>query len=65
MAKLAGNAIPFCIVTHNFSFESNDSGASYTSIKYDPRGAYPNETNPLGNPPYPGKTYAGGPNWVH
>jgi len=42
----------------------NDSGDSYSSIEYDVNGDHPGTTNPLGNPPYPGDTYAGGPNWV-
>ena len=43
---------------------SDDSGDSYSSTGYDVNGAHPSETNPLGNPPYPGDTYSGGPTWV-
>ena len=47
-----------------YSCNSNDSGDSYSSTGYDVDGAHPSETNPLGNPPYPGDTYSGGPTWV-
>jgi hypothetical protein len=42
----------------------NGSGDSYSSTGYDVTGKYPSESNPLGNPPYPGWTTSGGPNWV-
>lgn len=43
---------------------ANGSGDSYTTIDYDVNGPPPSESNPLGNPPYPGHTTTGGPNWV-
>jgi hypothetical protein len=43
---------------------SDCSGDSYSSIKYDVHGPHPSEMQPFGNPPYPGETTAGGPNWV-
>ena len=46
-------------------FTSDDfSGDSYSSTAYNVKGDHPREENPLGNPPYPGLTYSGGPNWV-
>jgi phospholipase/lecithinase/hemolysin len=39
-------------------------GDSYTQTGFDPKGAQPNPSNPLGNPPYPGYTSSNGPNWV-
>lgn len=41
-----------------------NSGDSYSSTGYDVDGDHPNHENPLGNPPYPGDTYSGGPTWV-
>jgi hypothetical protein len=43
---------------------SNDSGDSLSSIEYDVNGPPPDESNPIGNPPYPGWTTSGGANWV-
>lgn len=43
---------------------SHNSGDSYSSTGYDIHGANPSADNPLGNPPYPGDTYSGGPTWV-
>jgi hypothetical protein len=40
------------------------SGDSYSSIGYDVHGDHPNTTNIFGNPPFPGTTTTGGPNWV-
>jgi hypothetical protein len=51
----------FCALTF---YRSNNSGDSYTSTGYAVDGDHPTETNPLGNPPYPGETYSVGPNWV-
>jgi hypothetical protein len=31
---------------------------------YDTNKQPPNDKNPFGNPPFPGDTYAGGPNWL-
>jgi hypothetical protein len=45
-------------------FGTNGSGDSYTTVGYDVHGEHPSESNPLGNPPYPGYTAAEGPNWV-
>jgi hypothetical protein len=42
----------------------NRSGDSYSQTGYDVNDVHPTEGNPLGNPPYPGYTTAGGPNWV-
>ncbi|KAL4916736.1 hypothetical protein BDW62DRAFT_211709 [Aspergillus aurantiobrunneus] len=39
-------------------------GDSYTSTSFNISGAKPSASNPLGNPPYPGWTSAGGPNWI-
>ena len=43
---------------------SDDSGDSYSSTEYNVNGEHPSDSNPLGNPPFPGKTVSGGPNWV-
>lgn len=40
------------------------SGDSYSQTGFDPNGAKPSAANPLGNPPFPGWTAAGGANWV-
>jgi phospholipase/lecithinase/hemolysin len=39
-------------------------GDSYSQTGFDVNGAKPSDANPLGNPPYPGWTASGGPNWV-
>ncbi|KAL4803367.1 hypothetical protein BDV18DRAFT_162931 [Aspergillus unguis] len=39
-------------------------GDSYTSTTFDITGEQPSASNPLGNPPFPGWTAAGGPNWI-
>ncbi|KAF5565805.1 cellulose-binding GDSL lipase acylhydrolase [Fusarium phyllophilum] len=39
-------------------------GDSYSQTGFDPNGAKPSAANPLGNPPFPGWTTAGGANWV-
>jgi len=44
---------------------SNYSGDSYSSMGYDVQGAHPSAENPFGNPPYPGRTYSGGPTGVN
>lgn len=44
--------------------DEQNSGDSYTSTKFDIHGEQPNLGNPLGNPPYPGDTSSGGPNYV-
>jgi hypothetical protein len=63
LSKLTRNDIPLHLVHPSFA-TSNTSGDSYSSIEYNVDGERPNEKNPFGNPPYPGDTYAGGPNWV-
>lgn len=39
-------------------------GDSITSTKFNFRGEQPSQSNPLGNPDFPGSTSANGPNWV-
>ncbi|KAH8424030.1 SGNH/GDSL hydrolase family protein [Aspergillus melleus] len=39
-------------------------GDSYSRTGFDPSGTQPSSSNPLGNPTYPGRTSANGPNWV-
>ncbi|KAF2150591.1 carbohydrate esterase family 16 protein [Myriangium duriaei CBS 260.36] len=39
-------------------------GDSFTSTGFEFRGPQPTQDNPLGNPPYPGRTFANGPNWI-
>lgn len=41
-----------------------DSGDSYTKTMWKINGPVPSEQNPIGNPPLPGGTSAGGKNWV-
>ncbi|KAF9260860.1 hypothetical protein L218DRAFT_563735 [Marasmius fiardii PR-910] len=45
----------------NFWFSFGDS---YTATAFTPSGNPPQVGNPLGNPPYPGYTADGGPNWI-
>ncbi|THU98031.1 hypothetical protein K435DRAFT_721189 [Dendrothele bispora CBS 962.96] len=45
----------------NFWFSFGDS---YTQTGFDPTSTPPQVGNPLGNPPYPGFTATGGPNWI-
>ena len=40
------------------------SGDSYSSIEYDTNQPPPHDSNPFGNPAFPGLTYAGGRNWL-
>ncbi|TFK33795.1 fungal cellulose binding domain-containing protein [Crucibulum laeve] len=40
------------------------SGDSYTQTGFTPSGALPSDSNPFGNPTYPGYTSTGGENWV-
>lgn len=51
------------LVDECFPDEQN-SGDSYTSTVFNIHGEQPNPGNPLGNPPYPGSTSSGGPNYV-
>lgn len=44
---------------------TNCSGDSYSDTRYKVSGEHPDESNPLGNPAYPGDTLSGGPNWVY
>ncbi|KAL6231421.1 hypothetical protein BDW75DRAFT_233609 [Aspergillus navahoensis] len=39
-------------------------GDSYTSTSFNITGEKPSASNPLGNPPFPGWTSAGGANWI-
>ncbi|RDW76852.1 putative cellulose-binding GDSL lipase/acylhydrolase [Aspergillus mulundensis] len=39
-------------------------GDSYTSTSFNITGEKPSAANPLGNPPFPGWTSAGGANWI-
>ncbi|KAF9777327.1 hypothetical protein IL306_004458 [Fusarium sp. DS 682] len=39
-------------------------GDSYSQTWFDVNGEKPSAANPIGNPPFPGWTAAGGPNWV-
>ncbi|KAE9389899.1 hypothetical protein BT96DRAFT_365454 [Gymnopus androsaceus JB14] len=45
----------------NFWFSFGDS---YTQTAFTPSGNPPQIGQPLGNPPYPGGTTTGGPNWI-
>lgn len=50
----------FAAVKYVFSF-----GDSYTTTEFQPGAApSPSPDNPLGNPAYPGRTSANGPNWI-
>ncbi|KAL8816386.1 MAG: hypothetical protein Q9191_008341, partial [Dirinaria sp. TL-2023a] len=40
-------------------------GDSYTSTGFDPNGAQPSRSNPIGNPAYPGDTNIGSPDWIN
>ncbi|KAM0218116.1 hypothetical protein ACHAPQ_004431 [Fusarium lateritium] len=40
------------------------SGDSYSQTGFDVNGQQPSASNPIGNPPFPGWTAAGGANWV-
>ncbi|KAH9205232.1 carbohydrate esterase family 16 protein [Leptodontidium sp. 2 PMI_412] len=39
-------------------------GDSYSTVHFQVKGTQPNATNPIGNPAWPGRTTANGPNWV-
>lgn len=39
-------------------------GDSYSTTRFQYTGAQPSTSNPIGNPAFPGTTYAGGINWV-
>jgi hypothetical protein len=45
-------------------WRTNSSGDSYSATGYDVQGPHPDETNPLGNPAFPGETTAEDANWV-
>ncbi|KAK7464133.1 hypothetical protein VKT23_006296 [Stygiomarasmius scandens] len=45
----------------NFWFSFGDS---YTQTAFSPNSTPPQVGSPLGNPPYPGGTTTGGPNWI-
>ena len=69
-ALVAGHALHVCLVANpavamgTLALIARTSGDSYSSIGYDVHGDRPNATNIIGNPPFPGDTTAGGPNWV-
>ena len=39
-------------------------GDSYTATEFNITGQQPSSSNPIGNPPFPGWTSAGGANWI-
>ena len=41
------------------------SGDSYSRTRFDPNGPQPCESNPIGNPAYPGVTTIGSPVWTN
>ena len=45
-------------------YSSYYSGDSYSQTGFNASGTLPSFGNPLGNPPYPGRTAVGGANWV-
>ncbi|THH20493.1 hypothetical protein EW146_g887 [Bondarzewia mesenterica] len=56
----AGSTPSAVAANYWFSF-----GDSYTQTDFNStNGALPSPGNPLGNPPYPGYTATGGPNWI-
>jgi len=59
LASLTFAAPRYPDVNYWFSF-----GDSYTATGFEFNGTQPSIGNPLGNPPYPGSTNVGGPNWV-
>ncbi|KAL0566559.1 hypothetical protein V5O48_015450 [Marasmius crinis-equi] len=56
-----GGATPPANPNANYWFSFGDS---YTQTGFEITGTLPTAGNPLGNPPYPGYTATGGPNWV-
>ncbi|EWC44477.1 hypothetical protein DRE_06745 [Drechslerella stenobrocha 248] len=58
-ASSSRTATPTPGIKYWFSF-----GDSYTQTGFNPNGIQPSTGNPMGNPPYPGWTSAGGPNWI-
>lgn len=46
-------------ITHVFTF-----GDSYTDTGFQVNRTQPNPSNPLGNPPFPGRTFSNGRNWL-
>jgi hypothetical protein len=63
-ASLSWSDTRYMFVLYVLCDGTDGSGDSLSSIEYDVNGAYPDEKNPIGNPPYPGRTTSGGANWV-
>ncbi|KAL0572462.1 hypothetical protein V5O48_009502 [Marasmius crinis-equi] len=57
----SGGSTPPANPTANYWFSFGDS---YTQTGFDISSTLPTAGNPFGNPPYPGWTSSGGPNWV-
>jgi len=47
----------------SFPNSHSHSGDSYTSTGFNPNGHQPSQSNPIGNPDYPGATTIGSPDW--
>ncbi|KAL4863792.1 hypothetical protein BDV12DRAFT_201726 [Aspergillus spectabilis] len=64
LALLASTAIAVPHHSYQVTKYLISFGDSYTSTSFNITGAKPSASNPLGNPPYPGWTSSGGPNWI-
>lgn len=55
---------PLCSYPSMMSANWWPSGDSYSQTGFDPTGAHPSNSNPFGNPNFPGYTTSGGMNWL-
>ena len=70
LGGLAGGALPLLVVRYEARRSRAagltwGSGDSYTQTGFDIHGTQPNPANPIGNPAFPGSTFANGPNTRH
>lgn len=59
--------ISLCVTLQTIPAGSSDldfSGDSYSQTGFDPSLTLASDSNPLGNPTFPGWTTSGGPNWI-
>ena len=62
-------AVPHASFSYHYPRQSTQKyfitfGDSYSSTSFNITGEKPSSSNPLGNPPFPGWTSAGGANWI-
>ncbi|KAL4783824.1 hypothetical protein BJX76DRAFT_357609 [Aspergillus varians] len=64
LALLASTALAVPHQSHPRTKYLISFGDSYTTTNFNITGTKPSASNPLGNPPFPGWTAAGGANWI-